>query len=90
VVKIKDYSTILNIVIHMLEDPNMLVFIEAIKMTEHMCQLLKSNIKQKMKQLISLLADKYKETKTAVVTALEKIFDVIMDNKCIQTTTFYD
>jgi len=37
----KDYSSIFNIVVHMLEDPNMLVFIEAIKMIEYLAVLLK-------------------------------------------------
>jgi hypothetical protein len=33
-VKVKDYSMLLNVVIHMLEDKNMLVFMEAIKSVE--------------------------------------------------------
>jgi len=64
----KDYSPIFNVIVHMLEDPNMLVFIEAIKTIDHLCNLLKSSIKStKMKQFVQLLADKYKETKTAVL-----------------------
>jgi hypothetical protein len=63
----KDYAPIYNVIVHMLEDPNMLVFIEAIKMIEHLCHLLGSSIKQvKMKLFIKLLAEKYKEVKTAV------------------------
>jgi hypothetical protein len=59
----------------MLEDPNMLVFIEAIKTVEFLSILLKNGIKTgKMKQFVQLLADKYKETKTAVLTALESAF----------------
>lgn len=46
----RDYTQIFNIVIHMLEDPNMLVFIEAIKTVEHLAYLLRSSIKlSKMK-----------------------------------------
>ena len=33
-VKPKDYSVVLNVVFHMLEDKNMLVFMEAIKSVE--------------------------------------------------------
>ena len=52
-VKVKDYSNIFNIVVHMLEDPNMLVFIEAIKTVEYLAILLRSSIKSaKMKQFI--------------------------------------
>ena len=49
-IKVKDYSNIYNIIVHMLEDPNMLVFIEAIKTVEYMSIILKSGIKSsKMK-----------------------------------------
>ena len=87
----KDYSQIFNVVLHMLEDPNMLVFIEGIKTVEHLSRLLKSQIKQaKMKQFISLLADKYKETKTAVLAALEKTFSSIFQCKCVSPLSFFE
>lgn len=69
----------------------MLVFIEGIKMIEHLAMLLKQAIKvSKMKQFVSLLADKYKETKTAVLTALEKTFDAIYTNRCLPDTKLFD
>ena len=72
-IKIKDYSVILNVTTHILEDPNMLVFIEGIKTVEYLSILISSQLKgPKIKTFIQLLADKYKETKTAVLTALEK------------------
>jgi len=37
----KDYSSIYNIVVHMLEDPNMLVFNEALKTLEFLAILLR-------------------------------------------------
>jgi len=81
----KDYSPIYNVLIHMLEDPNMLVFIEGIKMIDHLCTLLKGSIKaSKMKQFVNLLADKYKETKTAVLVQLEITFHSIIENRCVQ------
>ena len=87
----KDYSSILNIVVHMLEDPNMLVFIEAVKTVEYLALLLKQTIKTaKMKQFVQLLADKYKETKTAVLAALEKCFAAIFENRCMTQTSFFD
>ena len=64
----KDYTSIYNVVVHMLEDSNALVFMEAIKTVEYLSMLLGKNIKhQKLRQFISLLAEKYKETKTAVI-----------------------
>jgi len=87
----KDYSSIFNIVVHMLEDPNMLVFIEAVKMVEHLAMLLKQTIKgAKMKQFVQILADKYKETKTAVLTALEKTFAAIYENRCMPPNQLFD
>ena len=69
----------------------MLVFIEAIKTVEHLSALLKQNFKrEKAKQFIQLLADKYKESKTAVLAALEKSFDVIFENKCMPPNLFFD
>ena len=75
----------------MLEDPNMLVFIEAIKMIDHLAVLLGSSIKQaKMKVFIKLLAEKYKEVKTAVLSSLEKTFDSVLDNRTIPPLSFFD
>ena len=75
----------------MLEDPNMLVFIEAIKMIDHLAVLLGPSIKQaKMKVFIKLLAEKYKEVKTAVLSSLEKTFDSVLDNRTIPPLSFFD
>jgi len=80
----KDYSPIFNVVVHMMEDPNMLVFIEGIKMIEMLACLLKNSIKSsKMKKFVEQLADKYKENKTAVLAALEKAFDSVVENRCM-------
>lgn len=43
-----------------------------------------------MKQFLKLLADKYKETKTAVLTSLETCFDAIFENRCLPPTQFFD
>ena len=91
VAKIKDYTPTLNIIVHMLEDPNMLVFIEAIKTIEYFSILCGKSVKQaKMKQFVQLLADKYKETKTAVLTQLEKTFDVIFEYKSMGQNQLID
>jgi hypothetical protein len=75
----------------MLEDPNTLVFNEAIKTIEFLAILTKNNIKSsKMKQFVQLLADKYKETKTAVMAALEKTLNAIFDNRCLSPLQFFD
>ena len=90
-IKIKDYSVILNVTTHILEDPNMLVFIEGIKTVEYLSILISSQLKgPKIKTFIQLLADKYKETKTAVLTALEKTFEALFKNKVLSPASFFD
>lgn len=46
IIKSKDYSSIFNVTSSLLEDPNMLVFIEAIKTVEHLAALLRSSLKK--------------------------------------------
>lgn len=80
-VKNKDYTLIYNTVAHMLEDKNMLVFVEAIKSVELLCCLIGplNYLKQpKVKTWINLLAGKYGETKTAVIAALDKAMQAVV------------
>ena len=59
----------------MLEDKNMLVFVEAIKTVELLACLMGplNLLKQvKVKGWLGLLAGKYGETKTAVIAAVDK------------------
>jgi hypothetical protein len=63
----------------MLEDSNALVYMEGIKTVEYLSILMGKTIKQqKMKQFLCLLADKYKETKTASVIAVNKAVSTII------------
>lgn len=77
-IKQKDYSSLLNIIFHMLEDKNMLVFCEAMKSVELMSKLDQLKNQAKTKQYISVLASKYGETKTAVISATDKVFAAIV------------
>lgn len=75
----------------MLEDANLLVFIEAIRGVEFLAHLLGTSMKQvKAKTFLTLLADKYKEVKTAVLTQLEKTFDALFENRCLSPQVFFD
>ena len=82
-IKNRDYTLIYNTVAHMLEDKNMLVFVEAIKSVELLAILigplnyLKAS---KVKIWIGLLAGKYSETKTPVITAVDKAMLAIVSN----------
>lgn len=80
----KDYNLIFNVVTHMLEDSNALVYMEAIKTVEYLSILMGKAIKQqKLRQFVSLLADKYKETKTASVQAVNKALQTLIMRQCI-------
>jgi hypothetical protein len=75
----KDYNLIFNVVTHMLEDSNALVYMEAIKTVEYLSILMGKAIKQqKMRQFVTLLAEKYKETKTASVQAVNKALQTLI------------
>lgn len=75
----------------MLEDSNALVFMEAIKTVESLCILMGKAMKQqKLKGFITLLADKFKETKTAPVQAVNKTLQTIYKNKCIPIASMID
>ncbi len=75
----KDYNLIFNVVTHMLEDSNALVYMEAIKTVEYLPILMGKAIKQqKMRQFVTLLAEKYKETKTASVQAVNKALQTLI------------
>lgn len=77
VIKQKDYSVIFNTVLHMLEDKNMLVFLEAIKSLELLASLQQMKA-GKAKTFIPALAGKYGETKTAVIAATDKAMAAIV------------
>lgn len=87
----KDYAQIFNVITHMLEDSNALVFMEAIKTTEYLSILMAKSIKQqKLKQFVGLLTDKYKETKTAPIAAVNKALHTIIKSKAIPIQGLFD
>ncbi len=67
----------------MLEDKNMLVFLEGIKTVQLLVYLIGplNYLKQaKTKVWVGLLASKYGETKTAVIAAVDKAMLAIVNN----------
>lgn len=82
-IKNRDYTLIYNTMAHMLEDKNMLVFLEAIKSVELLANLIGplNYLKQpKVKIWINLLAGKYGETKTAVIAGVDRAMLAIVNN----------
>ena len=66
----------------MLEDKNMLVFLEGIKTVELLANLDKESLLKpiKVKTFINLMSGKYSETKPAVIAALDKAMAAIVKN----------
>lgn len=78
-----------NVVFHMLEDKNMLVFMEAIKSVELLTTLQQLK-KEKIKPFITLLAGKYGETKTAVIAQTDKAMAAIVKHSSLTPVQFAD
>lgn len=75
----------------MLEDSNALVFMEAIKTVEILVQIIGKTIKaKKMKQFVSLLSDKYKESKSQVISAVNKGLQTCFMNGSISKMAFLE
>jgi 16S rRNA A1518/A1519 N6-dimethyltransferase RsmA/KsgA/DIM1 with predicted DNA glycosylase/AP lyase activity len=76
----------------MLEDKNMLVFVEAIFTIEQLSTLLTTNFKPtpKVKSLLTLVAGKYSETKTAVIAATDKCITAFVKSGAISEKVFVD
>jgi hypothetical protein len=62
----------------MLEDKNMLVFLEAIKTVELLAILIGNKMSTKIKAYVNLITGKYGETKTAVIAAVDKTLSAVV------------
>jgi len=76
----------------MLEEKNMLVFVEAIFTIEQLANLLGNSFKPpaKVKTLLTLVAGKYSETKTAVMAATDKCLAAMVKSGAISAKMFAD
>ncbi len=75
----------------MLEDMNQLVYMEAIKSLEYLAILLNKQLKPKrMKQLITLLVDKFKDPKSQVIVAVHKALGTIQSSYCLSFNSFVE
>jgi len=76
----------------MIEEKNMLVFVEAIFTIEQLANLLGNNFKPatKVKAFLTLVAGKYCETKTAVIAAVDKCISAMVKSGAIAEKAFAD
>ena len=80
-----------NTLILMLEDSNVLVFLEAIKIVELLAKLKDKGIVGKYaKKFVSVLFDKFKETKTAVVSSIKNSLNALINNQIISIEGIVD
>ncbi len=81
-IKDKDYKDFLNIVNHAIDDLNILVNLEGIKLLKNFCKLSKTiNNQSKLKNLLVSCYDKFKDKKTNVKLELFDLFNTIITNR---------
>ena len=72
-----------------IEDSNILIHLEGIKLLEHICRLYQDNInEQKLKNLLYTCFDKFKDKKSLVKNELFNLFDMVIENECLQIEQF--
>ena len=72
-----------------IEDSNILIHLEGIKLLEHICRLYQENInEQKLKNLLYTCFDKFKDKKSLIKNELFNLFDMIIENECLQIEQF--
>ena len=72
-----------------IEDSNILIHLEGIKLLENICRLVQNYIStQKLKLLLEKCFDKLKDKKSLVKSELFSLFNMIIENKCLETDKF--
>ena len=72
-----------------IEDSNILIHLEGIKLLENICRLVKNFINiQKLKLLLETCFDKLKDKKSLVKNELFTLFNMIIENHCFEIDKF--
>ena len=72
-----------------IEDSNILIHLEGIKLLENICRLVQNYIStQKLKLLLEKCFDKLKDKKSLVKSELFSLFNMIIENKCLESDKF--
>ena len=72
-----------------IEDSNILIHLEGIKLLENICRLVKDFVNvQKLKLLLETCFDKLKDKKSLVKNELFTLFNMIIENHCFETDKF--
>ena len=80
----KNFTDIYKTIHLSIEDSNILIHLEGIKILGHIARLLMSDINmQKLKLILETCFDKFKDKKSLVKNELFNLFDAIIENECI-------
>ena len=80
----KNFTDIYKTIHLSIEDSNILIHLEGIKILGHIARLLMSDINmQKLKLILETCFDKFKDKKSLVKNELFNLFDAIIENECL-------
>ena len=72
-----------------IEDSNILIHLEGIKLLENICRLVQNYINtQKLKSLLETCFDKLKDKKSLVKNELFSLFNMVVENRCLEADKF--
>ena len=72
-----------------IEDSNILIHLEGIKLLENICRLVQNFIStQKLKLLLEKCFDKLKDKKSLVKSELFSLFNMVIENRCLEADKF--
>ena len=85
----KNFTDIYKTIHLSIEDSNILIHLEGIKILGHIARLLMSDINvQKLKLILETCFDKFKDKKSLVKNELFNLFDAIIENECLPCENF--
>ena len=74
---------------HSIEDSNILIHLEGIKLLENICRLINENINiQKLKLILEKCFDKLKDKKSIIKNELFNLFIILIEYKCFELNKF--
>lgn len=81
IIEKKEYPTIINVLLHLIESNNNLIYTEAIKIVEILVPKIPKSFTYKAKQYIQFLSDKFKEKKKTIIQAASNILHLFRINE---------
>ncbi|CAG9325941.1 unnamed protein product [Blepharisma stoltei] len=88
--EMKDYGTVINTLLHLVENTNVLVYMEAMKAIEILIPKISKSFTYKGKQYVQFLADKFKEKKKPVISSINQILHLFRVHEVLSANTIID